>query len=136
MDAKKSLEIPSTVEEIHRVQTDVQQDLKRSGINGEICFAVKLALEESLVNAIRHGNRLDPTRHVRIQYCINDRCITICIRDEGSGFDPAGVPDPTSPENLTKPTGRGLMLMRAYMDSVAFNPRGNEVTMIKRWPNS
>jgi serine/threonine-protein kinase RsbW len=136
MDETKVLEIRSTVEEIPRVQADVQQDLNRSGINDDTCFAVKLALEESLVNAIRHGNQLDPTLHVHIQYCINDRCIKICVRDEGPGFDPARVPDPTSPENLTKTTGRGLMLIRAYMDSVAFNPRGNEVTMIKRRRNS
>ncbi len=136
MDETKILEIRSSVEEVHRVQADVQQDLQRWGCNGDTCFAVKLALEESLVNAIRHGNRLDPARHVHIKYCINDQCITICVRDEGPGFNPSDVPDPTSEENLTKPTGRGLMLMRAYMDSVAYNPQGNEVTMTKRRPAS
>ena len=136
MDEAKVLKISSTVEEIHRVQADVQRDLQRSGLNGDTCFAVKLALEESLVNAVRHGNRLDPALHVHIQYCINDRGITICVRDEGPGFDPADIPDPTPPENLTKPTGRGIMLMRAYMDSVTYSPRGNEVTMIKRRPAS
>jgi serine/threonine-protein kinase RsbW len=128
----QTVEIPSTVDEIHRVQAVIQHELSRQGYDADTCFAVKLALEESLVNAVKHGNKFDPKCLVHVRFSINPRRISISVKDEGSGFDPTGVPDPTSDENLTKPNGRGIMLMRAYMDEVSYNRRGNEVTMIRR----
>ena len=109
----------------------VLAELGKYGYNEMNTFAVKLALEEGLTNAIRHGNGADPGKNVEIVYEVNQRRTTITITDQGGGFDPDGVPDPTADENLEKPCGRGLMLMRAYMDEVRHTKRGSCVTMVK-----
>ena len=95
-------------------------------------FGIRLALEEALVNAIKHGNQMDrvqegPHRLPRPRR----RASRSHITDEGPGFDPGDVPDPTAVENLERPCGRGLMLMRHYMSEVSFNGRGNSVRMAK-----
>ncbi len=94
-------------------------------------FAVHLALEEALVNAIKHGNGRDVAKSVDIVCRMKPDRMRIQITDEGDGFDPESVPDPTEEENLEVPSGRGLMLMRCYMTSVEFNAKGNCVTMEK-----
>ena len=94
-------------------------------------FAVHLAMEEALVNAIKHGNHRDPSKTVEVACRISKNRVQVRVTDEGAGFDPALVPDPTDEENLEIPSGRGLMLMRCYMTSVQFNARGNQVSMEK-----
>jgi serine/threonine-protein kinase RsbW len=94
-------------------------------------FAVKLGLEEAISNAIKHGNRRDPTTCVRIRYRVTADRVVAEVADEGAGFDPAAVPDPRAVEYRERPGGRGLFLMRAYMTWVAFNTRGNEVTLCR-----
>ena len=95
-------------------------------------FGVHLAVEEALVNAIKHGNRNDQSKQVHIVYKLADDVVRIEITDEGPGFDPKDVPDPTDDDNLEVPSGRGLMLMRSFMSVVEFNERGNGVVMEKR----
>ena len=95
-------------------------------------FAIRLALEEALSNAIKHGNKLDPAKTVCVMFFIEPEQVQIRITDQGNGFDPSGVPDPTSDEHLEDPGGRGIMLMRAYMDEVFYSAGGNEVCMTKR----
>lgn len=102
------------------------------GYEGPDAFAVKLALEEALANAIKHGNRNDPRKLVEVRIRVTDEEVRITVCDEGAGFDLGAVPDPTLDENLTKPFGRGVMLMRTYMTHVEYNDAGNCVTMIKR----
>lgn len=126
------IEIPSSAGEVHRVQCAVQEEMKRFGYDDDTCFAVKLAIEESVVNAMRHGNKFDPRLKVKVRYEVTDREVRIHVHDEGRGFDPAKVPDPTREENLAKPHGRGIMLMRAYMDEVAYTESGTEVILVKR----
>lgn len=94
-------------------------------------FGVRLAIEEALVNAIKHGNGMDPEKKVRIACRINHESARIEIEDEGDGFEPDSVPDPTDPDNLEKPCGRGLMLMRSFMSRIEFNEVGNRVTLEK-----
>lgn len=122
---------------------------------------VSIALEEALRNAIFHGNleltseqregdcaiysqlveerKSSPPyrdRRLTVQVRLNRQEATFTIRDDGPGFDPTSLPDPTDPENLDKVSGRGLLLMRTFMDDVTHNDRGNEVTMVKRAPES
>jgi serine/threonine-protein kinase RsbW len=113
----------------------VLEALTRHGYSESSKFAVRLAIEEGLANAFRHGHRgLGDGTPVRFEYRVGPQELKVVITDHGPGFDPGSVPDPTLDANLELPGGRGLMLMRAYMSSVTFNAKGNEVTMVYRKP--
>jgi len=94
-------------------------------------FAVHLALEEAFINAIKHGNKMNPDKEVKIAYSVSSDKVEISLTDQGKGFDPEAVPDPRLGENLYKSEGRGLLLMQSYMDVVEFNERGNRVHMVR-----
>jgi serine/threonine-protein kinase RsbW len=94
-------------------------------------FAVRLALEEALVNAVKHGNRGDPAKEARLRYHARADFVLLEVEDEGAGFDPTAVPDPLAPENLEQPSGRGLFLIRKYMTWMEHNERGNCVVLCK-----
>jgi serine/threonine-protein kinase RsbW len=113
---------------------DILQHVRVQGYDQDVCFAIRLALEEAIINAIKHGNRCDPAKKINISAYVGLDKTDITVADEGPGFDPKRLPDPTADENLEKPGGRGIMLMRAYMDQVLFNGRGNEVRIIKSRP--
>src|SRR5205085_10792467 len=121
--------------EARRVQDDIETALQGRQTHDHDIFSIRLALEEALVNAIKHGNQLDRAKRVHISYRLLIDRFEIHITDEGPGFDPTDVPDPTAVENLERPCGRGLMLMRHYMTEVAFNERGNSVIMSKALRN-
>lgn len=94
---------------------------------------VELALREALANAVIHGNRQDPGKKVVVRcFCQPDRGMLLVVEDEGSGFDPAKVPNPTQAECLLETHGRGLFLMHRMMDRVRISRRGTRVTMLKR----
>jgi len=105
--------------------------LKANNFSQEDIFAVHLALEEAFLNAVQHGNKMDPDKEIKIDYSVSLDKVEISMTDEGNGFDPDAVPDPRCDENLYKPEGRGLLLMRSYMDVVEFNERGNRVRMVR-----
>jgi len=123
--------ISSDPVEARRVQDAIEQALQARRTQDHDVFSIRLALEEALVNAIKHGNQLDRGKKVHISYRFLSDRFEIQITDEGPGFDPSDVPDPTAVENLERPCGRGLMLMRHYMTEVAYGGRGNTVTMCK-----
>jgi serine/threonine-protein kinase RsbW len=95
---------------------------------------VEIALREALINAVVHGNHGDPRKHVHVDCRCEPDEISILVRDEGQGFDVDRVPDPTAPENIQCTHGRGIYLMRAYMDEVRFEEGGRAVRMRKRAP--
>jgi len=128
--------IPSDTAEARRVQEEIEQRLLERRATDQEVFSVRLALEEALVNAIKHGNQLDRAKKVYISYRFLTDRFEIRITDEGAGFDPADVPDPTDVENLERPCGRGLMLMRHYMTEVNYNNTGNSVIMAKVFRNN
>jgi len=105
--------------------------LKECGWDEQEIFGLHLAIEEAVVNAIKHGNQYDQTKNVRLCYEVSAERFHLQIEDEGSGFSPEDVPDPTDDDNLETPSGRGLMLMRAFMTDVAYNESGNCVTLVK-----
>ena len=124
--------LPSDPAEARRFQDEIEQQLlKSSHASTHEVFSIKLALEEALINAIKHGNQMDQSKKVHVHYRVSPDRFEVRVSDEGPGFDPSDVPDPTAVENLERPCGRGLMLMRHYMNDVAYTGRGNCVTMSK-----
>ena len=105
-------------------------EVEQCGFGENCAFAIKLALEEAGTNAFRHGNAADPGKHIVIRYRVTARVIEIEVEDEGPGFDPGRIPDPTLPENIDRPHGRGIMLMRAYLDVVEYSKGGCSVRMV------
>jgi len=95
-------------------------------------FGIHLSMEEAVANAINHGNAQDPGKLIRIELETCAVSFFARITDQGRGFDPQAIPDPTASENLERPCGRGLMLMRCYMDNVAYSASGNSVELFKR----
>ncbi len=118
------------------VAEEMLDEVQAGGCEPEVLFAIRLALEEALANAIKHGNQYDPSKKITVVAEVDAEKSVITVADEGVGFDPGVIPDPTTDENLEKPGGRGIMLMRAYMDEVAYNERGNEVRMVKHTSKS
>ena len=95
-------------------------------------FAIRLALEEGLMNAIKHGNKLDPKKKVTVQAEVTPDHAEIIIEDEGPGFDRSTIPDPTADENIDRLHGRGILLMEAYMTEVEFTRGGRRVRMVRK----
>ncbi len=123
--------VESTPSAIEGVCRRILSELEAKNFNQDGIFAVHLAVEEAFLNALRHGNKMDPNKEIKIDYLVSGEKIEIFMTDEGNGFDPDVVPDPRCGENLYKPEGRGLLLMRSYMDVVEFNERGNSVRMVR-----
>ena len=123
--------IGSDHQEARQVQEEIEAQLRDRRFEDRDVFGIKLALEEALCNAIKHGNQMDPQKRVVIRYRIEASCFHCSITDEGSGFDVDDVPDPLAAENLERPCGRGLLLMRHYMTEVNFHPPGNRLSMSK-----
>lgn len=94
-------------------------------------FGIKLALEEVLINAIKHGNKFDKSKHVTISGSVTYDRIDILVEDQGAGFAKHEVPDPTAEENLTKCSGRGILLMEAYMDEITYSKGGRCCRIVK-----
>jgi serine/threonine-protein kinase RsbW len=120
-----------TLQEVQGLINRLLDEILRLGFTDKERFGIRLSLEEAIVNAVKHGNRNDPTKTVRVRYQITNSQFLIEIQDEGRGFDPEGVPDPLNPENLERPGGRGVFLMRHYMSWVQYNETGNCVTLCK-----
>jgi serine/threonine-protein kinase RsbW len=136
-DRTVTLDIASRFEMLDVVQTVLMQCCAIVGFDEEAVHYMSVAVRESVVNAIKHGNRQDETKRVHVQFTVHERALEVQVRDQGAGFDPAAVPDPLSPENLLKAYGRGLFFMRQFMDEVSHSfpaKGGTVVRMLKRVP--
>lgn len=125
------VDFTSCLQRAHCIETQILGRCRECGFSEQDLFALQLSIEEALVNACKHGNKMDPCKQVKVQYRITTLRADIVIEDEGGGFNPTDVPDPTADENLDVCHGRGILLMRAYMNNVVFNPAGNKVTLTK-----
>ncbi|MHC4443059.1 MAG: ATP-binding protein [Planctomycetota bacterium] len=125
------LVIPSELHAARQVEEKIVAEAEKFGYPEDSAFAIRLALEEAIVNAHKHGNGSDPNKQIVVSYEANPHRLVIRVRDQGKGFDPAVIPDPTEPNRISLPYGRGIMLMRAYLDEVTYNQQGNEVQLIK-----
>ena len=110
---------------------EILSALEAKGFSQDDVFAVHLALEEAFLNAVKHGNRMDPHKKVMIDFTVDQEKVEIRMTDEGSGFDPGRIPDPRVGENLYRPEGRGLLLIRSYMHMVEYSERGNSLRMVR-----
>ena len=130
-EAATEVVIPSDPAVARQLQDDIERALHARQFAERDIFCIKLALEEALVNAIKHGNQADRSKRVHVKYRVEPDRFEVHIRDEGPGFNPEDVPDPLDAENLERPCGRGLLLMRHYMTDVVFQPPGNSLYMAK-----
>ena len=131
MPGHLSFLIDSDLDQGREVQKQILAAVSEHGFSGQNYFAITLAIEEAITNAIKHGNRLDKKKKVRIEARISTKQFEIEIEDEGVGFDRTKVPDPTSVENLEKCSGRGILLIEAYMNRVSWDHGGRRVRMLK-----
>lgn len=123
--------ILSDLGDARRLQDEIEEALQSNGYGESDIFSIRLALEEALVNAIKHGNQLDPVKRVTINYSITPDRFHVRIEDEGPGFTPDDLPDPTDPQFIDRPCGRGVFLIRNYMTSVEYHGKGNVIVMSK-----
>jgi serine/threonine-protein kinase RsbW len=129
LDGAQQFVIPSDSAEARRVQDHIERLLISQRFDEREVFSIKLALEEALVNAIKHGNQMDRKKKVIVNYRICQERFDVHIIDEGKGFNPDDLPDPMAPENLERACGRGLLLIRHYMTEVNYHPPGNRLSM-------
>jgi serine/threonine-protein kinase RsbW len=131
------LEFTSAFEMLDFVQVVSDHVGQTLGLDDDTQHYVGVAIRECVINAIKHGNRSDSRKHVFVEFSAVDSVLTIRVRDQGEGFDPDTLADPLAPENLLKASGRGIFLIRSFMDDVQLRsaPEGGmEVRMIKRLP--
>ncbi|OHB57660.1 MAG: hypothetical protein A2173_04570 [Planctomycetes bacterium RBG_13_44_8b] len=126
-----SMFVESKPSAIYDVSKKVFSGLKDNGFSEDDIFAVHLALEEAFLNAIKHGNKMDPNKKVKIDFLVDLDRIEISLTDQGEGFKPEMVPDPRLGENLYKTSGRGLLLINSYMDLVEYNESGTCLRMVR-----
>ena len=124
-------ELPSTIQAAEALCVELLETARQRGFEEEDIFAIHLALEEAFVNAVQHGNGSDPTKKIFVQCVVSGEVFEITITDQGPGFCLSDLPDPRCPENLCKSSGRGVLLIQAYMDQVEYNRQGNQVHMVK-----
>jgi serine/threonine-protein kinase RsbW len=133
-DALIDVTIPTDLLQVKAPEARIMAALQECGYDADTTFAVKLAFEEAVTNAAKHGNRNDRSKRIRLRYYVDSRRAVIMVRDEGSGFRPEDVPDPTTDENLERPSGRGIMLIHSYMTRVYYSNAGNEIWMLRENP--
>ena len=125
----ESLRIASKAENIVLVEKFVDDICSLVKVNEELYGNILVALTEAVNNAIYHGNQLNPNKNVEVSFSSDKGILSFIVKDEGKGFDYNNLPDPTDPENIEKPNGRGVFLMKNLADNVSFEDNGSKVTM-------
>jgi serine/threonine-protein kinase RsbW len=125
------IHIPSCTREGLALQERLVALMQSYEYSSRDVFAMRLSLEEAITNAIRHGNRQDPDKRVHIICRVDTQRIEVVVTDQGEGFNPDAVPDPTLEEFLERPSGRGVMLMRAYLSVCQYSEGGRRITMVR-----
>ena len=123
--------VPGLASELERVCDTIISEVRAQNYSEDEVFATHLAVEEALTNALEHGNGNDSKKTITVGYTVSPKRIDISVTDQGFGFKPDEVPDPRCGKNIYKTFGRGVLLMRSYMDKVEYNQTGNSVHMVK-----
>jgi serine/threonine-protein kinase RsbW len=134
---KEQLTLASTLQSVDEAETAVVRAAQQAGLDDDEAQQIGMAVREVMVNAVVHGNRYNKKKRVHLDIDPSPTGLTVVIGDEGAGFDFNSLPDPLSPENLMRQSGRGLLLVRAFMDDFQVQPReggGTEVRLVKNLP--
>ncbi len=123
--------ICSRAEDAINLIRDLVRRLEQHHWNRRDVFGIHMAMEEAMMNAIKHGNSSDCSKKIHVEIVVSDRKFYSKITDDGSGFDPDEIPDPTTEENLERASGRGIMLIKQFVDEVRFSDQGNSIELIK-----
>jgi serine/threonine-protein kinase RsbW len=129
-----SYTLESSLESVNKAEQAARDLAVKTGFDEEEIDRIAMSVREATVNAVLHGNQYDPKKRVTIAFEVTPESLSVAVRDEGKGLDPGSIPDPLAPENLLKQSGRGIFLIRAFMDEVRFRSMdpGTEITLIKR----
>jgi serine/threonine-protein kinase RsbW len=130
---KRSFSLPSTMESVTEIEAAAEKLAEEASVDEEERFRISMAVREAAVNAVLHGNDYDPAKQVTASFENNGKSLIFTIADQGKGLDWENLPDPLAPENLLRGTGRGIFLIRSFMDEVHFRQLdpGTELTLIK-----
>ena len=135
-DQTTRLDLPSHIEAVADVAATVTDFIRNCGAPEESAFGIEMAVREAVTNAMVHGNQEDEAKSVEVIFNCHENELEVEVRDQGEGFEPGDIPDPTNPENLLKTSGRGIFLMRTFMDEIEWRNRpegGTAVRMTKRF---
>ena len=129
-----SMKLDSVLKTVETVEETAERYAREAGFDENTASDISMVSREAAVNAVLHGNKKDPAKFVTATFEITPKELRISVADEGSGLDPDAIPDPLAPENVMRSSGRGVFLMRAYMDEVHFRQLtpGTEITLVKR----
>jgi serine/threonine-protein kinase RsbW len=128
-----SIVLESALKSVETIEETAEMYARQAGFDEDTACQIAMVTREAAVNAVLHGNKKDPNKRVTAGFEVTEDDLRIQISDEGPGLDPETLPDPLAPENILKPSGRGVFLMRAIMDEVEFRrlAPGTEITMVK-----
>ena len=131
---KKRLILDSVLDSVQAVEETAEAYAREAGFDDDTVLDIAMVSREAAVNAVLHGNKKDPAKHVTATFELTDEALKITVADEGAGLDPDKIPDPLAEENVMRTSGRGVFLMRHYMDEVHFRQLtpGTEITLVKR----
>ena len=128
-----SFKLASTMDSVAEVEAAAEKLAQSAGLDEDESFRVVMAVREATVNAVLHGNGYDPNKQVSVSFENTGKSLVVTVADEGEGLDPEKIPDPLAPENLLRGTGRGIFLIRSFMDEIHFRQLhpGTELTLVK-----
>lgn len=132
--SRVSFTLDSSLDSVNKLEQTAEQCAARAGFDEDTIPHIAMAVREAAVNAVLHGNAYDPNKHVTASFETTADSFIIRVADQGPGLDPDAVPDPLAPENILRGSGRGIFLIRAFMDEVNFRQLhpGTELTLIKK----
>jgi serine/threonine-protein kinase RsbW len=131
--SRVSFSLGSNLDSVNKIEQTAEEYAERAGFDEDTSAHIAMAAREAAVNAVMHGNSYDPEKHVDVVFETTAESLTVKVSDQGPGLDPDTIPDPLAPENILRGSGRGIFLIRAFMDEVHFRQLhpGTELTLIK-----
>jgi serine/threonine-protein kinase RsbW len=131
--SRVSLTLSSSLESVDTVEQTAEDFAARAGFDEDTVPNIAMAVREATVNAVLHGNAYNPAKRITVSFEANSDALVVRVIDQGPGLDPSNLPDPLAPENILRGSGRGIFLIRAFMDEVHFRQLhpGTELTLIK-----